>query len=77
MTDKRRDRIEIYKDILKISEPGVIKTQIVYGANLNFDIASRYIDKLITNELLVLDGKIYTTTEKGMEYITAVENIVL
>lgn len=73
MVYKRRGRIEILMDILEEASSSVNKTKIVYGANLNFVMAERYLPLLIERELIVkVDGKkgvIYKTTEKGRKVL--------
>ena len=69
----RRGRVEIMMDILDEAFAGVNKTGIVYGANLNFNMAERYLPLLITRGLLVkLDGErgnMYKVTERGREVL--------
>jgi predicted transcriptional regulator len=65
--------MEIIIDVLKILRvrDGLNKTEIVYGANLNYKRASCIINWLIEHELVtVVSGK-YEITEKG-ETFTAV-----
>ncbi len=66
---RRRGRIEILMDILDKASGGVNKTGIVYGANLNFNMAERYLPLLIKRGLMVrLDGEkgvVFRVTEKG------------
>lgn len=42
-----RTRHEVAADILKVAQKGAIKTRIVYGANLNFGIIKKYLEKPI------------------------------
>ena len=63
MTRERRGKIEIMMDILDKASGGVNKTRIVYGANLNFDMAGRYLPLLMKRGLILrFNG------EKGVEY---------
>ena len=59
--------------ILNKAFGGVNKTGIVYGANLNFNMAERYLPLLINRGLLVkLDGDrgdVYKITERGREVL--------
>lgn len=64
----RRSKIDISAEILNIAQNGANKTQIVYGANLNFDIANRYLEMLQNKGLIKQNGDLYLTTEKGKAY---------
>jgi len=70
---RRRTRFDIMVDILSVSAEGANKTKIVYGANLNFKLANEYIGFLIDSDLLSQEknknGKIFTTTDKGMDLL--------
>ena len=69
----RRGRVEIMMDILDEVSSGVNKTKIVYGANLNFNMAERYLPLLIQRGLLVRadgdNGVVYRITERGRELL--------
>jgi len=60
-------------DILDKASGGVNKTGIVYGANLNFNMAERYLPLLMKRGLIVrLDGErdvVYRVTERGQEVL--------
>jgi predicted transcriptional regulator len=43
---KRRDSTKVIHDILLIAGHGAVKTQIVYGANLNSRLTASYLDFL-------------------------------
>lgn len=69
---KRRSKFVIILKILEISGNGANKTRIVYEANLNFKEASRYLDMLISEGLVIKKGKdqaIYKTSKKGLEVL--------
>ncbi len=65
----RRNNLDIYSDILNISAHGVKKTQIVYGANLNFNIAKKHIDALMERGFIEENAKFYFTTERGKHFM--------
>ncbi len=71
--NKRRDRLYIIAEILKIAEDGSLKTQIMYKANLSFAQLKEYLSFLIRMKLLEIQKeerkKIYVTTAKGEEYL--------
>jgi predicted transcriptional regulator len=69
---RRRDYMRVVEDILTTSLNGTSKTRIVYQANLNFKICHRYLEDLISKDLLKLmenSPKKYMTTEKGREFL--------
>ncbi|ASJ01771.1 hypothetical protein A3L09_00085 [Thermococcus profundus] len=70
----RRSRVEVVADILRATNGvGATKTQIVYRANLNFKLASRYLRHLLEKgyiEEAERDGKkIYLATQKGQAFL--------
>lgn len=70
----RRTKFDIIVDIIHLTmDGGANKTRIVYGANLNFKIANKYIDFLLDNGLIreeVKEGKkYYFATEKGVQFL--------
>lgn len=74
---RRRNDIDICADILEVSKGGAKKTHIVYEANLNFNIAKKYLHRLIENDLLSKKGgRQFETTEKGFEFIEQYRKIV-
>jgi len=70
----RRNNLEIEADILDLSQTGTIKTHLVYGANLNFDIVKKYLSDMISRGLLRLEGRHYYATEKGIEYMHLIDS---
>jgi len=72
---KKRESVDIYRDILQLTRNGAIKTRIVYGANLNFKIVKGYMSKLLSLGLLEESRKGYRTTEKGLAFIDSYEEL--
>jgi predicted transcriptional regulator len=72
-TSKRRDKLYIIAEILEIAKDGVLKTQIMYRANLSFTQLNEYIRFMLKNELLgkvILNGKeLYKATLKGLNFL--------
>ena len=70
---KRRDRLFIIAEILKIAQDGSLKTQIMYRANLSFAQLNDYLSFLIKMDLLKLQKQnkktIYLTTPNGEKYL--------
>lgn len=67
-TIKRRSKTAISVEILRAALEGAKKTHIVYGANINFEVANRYLSLLKEKGLIEQKGNIYVTTEKGKEF---------
>jgi len=55
---------------------GARKTQIVYGANLNFKIVKGYLERLIGNKMLLHEHPRYYPTKKGRDFLEAYVNLV-
>ena len=76
MTQKR-GYLNIAHDILKLALAGCGITSIVYGGNLNFPIAKKHIEGLVTRELMTVEkvGRhdLHTTTDRGREFIHRME----
>ncbi len=67
----RRNLNLVTAQILEICAEGVNKTRVIYQANLNSTIGTKYLDDLTKNGLIeaIPDGCrfIYKTTSKGQE----------
>lgn len=67
----RRGRFEIMNEILTTCITSAQKTHILYKCNLSFDQLNKYLNLLVSLNLLAFvskDGKVlYKTTEKGNE----------
>lgn len=74
---KRRNNLDVDADILRVAQKqsGAMKTQIVYGANLNFKIVKRYLSGLIRRGLLEPSGTLYYPTERATAFLEAYETI--
>jgi len=77
--NKRRDRLFILAEILKIARDGCLKTQIMYRANLSFAQLNEYLSFLIKMGLLTIQKEnkknTYITTPKGEKYLEKYEGI--
>ena len=78
-SDRPRSALKIYLDILvTVRDSGNTKsTRILYGANLSHDRLVRYLGDLtqkgLLEEKLDGEGKYYTLTQKGLEFINQVK----
>jgi len=72
-SSKRRDKLYIISEILEIAKEGVLKTQIMYRANLSFTQLNDYLKFMLKINLIeknVENGKeIYRATEKGTDFL--------
>ena len=72
---KRRNKLDIYADILEVALKGALKTHIVGKANLNFRLIPPYLKTLLDRGLLSKTRKpfksryIYRTTPNGIEFL--------
>jgi predicted transcriptional regulator len=72
-TQQRREKLDIFVEILRLAKNGAPKTQIMYKANLNFGCVNESLEFLIKNELLVkcsdVNKTFYKLTGKGQSFI--------
>ena len=69
---QRRTSMEITAEILRLARKGARKTRVVYGANINFKILDKYLERLIKTGLLAkqsYERGILKTSEKGEEFL--------
>ena len=82
----RRSEIEIIAEILKLSEDGVRKTEILYQANLSYKQLSTYLSVLLEKDFIEENEQqnhngngtymIYRRTNKGNELLTKINKIL-
>ena len=65
---KRRSKFDIVIAILDVVSGGATKTNIVYKASLNFNLATKYLDLLLERGFIRIDGKVYEITEEGKRF---------
>ena len=72
-SQKRRDKLYIIAEILEIAREGVLKTQIMYRANLSFTQLNDYLKFMLKINLLDRivenDKEFYKATPKGLEFL--------
>jgi PAS domain S-box-containing protein len=76
----RRDRIDVIADILAVSISGATKTKIVYDCNINFVLATNYLEFLTKKKLLTKsenNKKVFykTTPDKGAVFLSVYERL--
>lgn len=72
----KRDRATIIADILRsmrFSPKGKRKTKIMQTANLSYDQLNRYLDLLLRNGYVMVEGHVYKPTSRGLEFLETVE----
>lgn len=75
--DRKRSYLEIARDILKAAQYGARPTELVYKANLNFNIIKKYLQEMEEAVLIEVEvinhcrskTRLYTTTERGLDFI--------
>jgi predicted transcriptional regulator len=72
----RRNDLDICADILKVAKNGAKKTQMVYKANLNFNIVKRYIKRLTDSGLLESVNGLFFATDKGSQFLARYREFV-
>ncbi len=71
----RRGRLDIIIDILEVVKKGAGKTAIVYGANLNFMLAEKYLALLLENGFVENRQDKFVITEKGRTILEKAKEI--
>ena len=66
---KRRTKFDIVIAILDVVSGGATKTKIVYKANLNFNLATKYLDFLLEKGLVRTDSNRYEITKEGKTFL--------
>ena len=72
----KRDRATIIADILKslrYNPRGKRKTKIMQSANLSYDQLNKYLDLLMRNGYVMVEGHMYKPTSRGLEFLETVE----
>lgn len=81
--NKKRDRLQVIYDILKVikEKGGKIKpTHILYKSNLSHQMMGEYMDELLkkgfVTEKKEVNSKTYSITVKGQEYLNQYKLII-
>jgi len=79
---KKRDRLEIIHDILdsiRKKNNRIKPTHLLYKSNLSYNMMKQYLDELMVADLVndgeSKEGKYYTLTAKGFEYLQQYQKI--
>jgi predicted transcriptional regulator len=74
---KRRSKNDIVVEILRVAMKRSNKTRIVCEANINFNIATRYLELLKDKELIMNENGFFITTEKGKVFHEVAKELLL
>ena len=81
--NKKRDRLQVIRDILesiKLKNGKIKPTHIMYKSNLSHKMMELYLKDLISKNLIVelqtKQGKTYSLTNKGFEFLSKYSIIV-
>jgi len=66
---KRRTKFDIVIAILDVVSGGATKTKIVYKANLNFNLATKYLDLLLEKGFVRTNSSRYEMTDEGKVFL--------
>ena len=74
---QNRQRDEMFRDILTVSNGGAMISQVMFKAYLSHSQAKSYLAELIQNGFMEFDSleRVYRTSAKGLEYLKAAEAI--
>lgn len=74
----RRNGFEIEYDILTIiyNNPGIRKTRIMNTVNLNFDVFSKYLKKLVSEGIIVTENEGYFLSVKGEDRMIKLRSLI-
>jgi predicted transcriptional regulator len=77
---KRRDSLLIVSEILNIAKKEVLKTNIMYRANLSYTQSVTYLRRMLELDLLQkverADKVFYCSTEKGQELLQKYQEVL-
>lgn len=61
--------------ILELAHQGILKTHIMYRANLSHDQLNKFLELLLAGQLLRQDENGYVTTARGREFVETFHEI--
>jgi predicted transcriptional regulator len=76
---KRRDQLSVVASIIEAARMGILKTQIMYKANLSFTQLDFYVTRLLRNGLIAhyfAGHDMYITTKKGLRFLQQYRELV-
>lgn len=74
--NERRSKTDIIIEILTVCKNGVCKTNVVYGTNINFKLADRYLDILLRYRLLEKKENKYIITDNGRTFLQKAKEVI-
>jgi predicted transcriptional regulator len=78
--NRRRSEIEVLASILEVAQKGGNKTKILHKSNLSYTQLKKYLQFMVEKGLMEVGergrGNIYTTTVKGLLFLTAWKRMI-
>lgn len=84
---KRRGRLEIYAQMLRIAKDEIGPTRLMYASNMSWTSCNKFISDLIARDLIARkyagktkggrDKATYKTTDRGLELLKTIQSSVL
>ena len=71
----KRSRMDIVSSIVKLCRDPILKTHIMYKANLSYTQLNGYLEFLLRVDLITKERNDYRITEKGAEFIREYKRI--
>lgn len=71
---KHREKFEIIANMLGVIKDGARKTHVMYKANLSYLLLRKYLEELLSEELIYADGNYFFLTNKGIEFLELYAN---
>ena len=72
---RKRSRLEMMHIILELALAGILKTHVMYRANLSHQQLNKYLDLLLEHKLLQRQQKHYVTTTQGRAFVVTFHEI--
>jgi len=66
-----RSKLDIIADMLRVASRGAKKTQIMYQANLSYNLLTKYLKEVVKADLVRFEHaeNCYVLTSKGVEFL--------
>jgi predicted transcriptional regulator len=72
---RKRSRLEMMHIILELAHQGILKTHIMYRANLSHEQLNKFLEILLARQLLRQDESLYVTTAHGRDFVETFHEI--
>lgn len=78
MIGEKRSSLEILSEVIRLAGQGHKKTRIMYGANLSYDMLTKYMEFLLAKGYVTVDdatGK-HAVTPPGYEFLRDLDRVL-